>query len=301
MVVAGVVVVAAPANATTTPRGSTTLLTCDDVVWSAKFADPITKAGLNFTTHDLKVSGISHPEESAPSATGKLETDAAVTPDVGDTDSCSGTLTTNANPWNTAGAFAPYSPVQGTLTAPMNDLVKISGALTGRGDCDPNTANPSTWALHGKLQLAFGNQASVGTVNTPQATTTLGVKLQSQIYVTSAAKTVAPIDLNGDLDTDDPGETATDLVDYAGIVIKGTGEGAFFDQTTTNRAVASELFYAAEACAFNFDITSDSIIGTPPAGGLRQVVTDTDVDTDAFGAAVVGSNPAYSNSIVFSI
>ena len=308
----GFVLIAAPAHASTTPRGSTTLMTCDNVVWSAKFNDPITKAGLGFATHNLKVTAIVHPETAAPSAAGKLETDAAVTPDVGDTDSCSGSITTNANPWTTAGAFAPYSPVQGTLPAPINEIVSIGGALTGRGDCDPGTTNPSTWALHGKLIIGFGNQPAVGTINTPAMSATnpglitptnpLGLtKVSAQVYVTSAAKTVAPIDLNADGNTTDPGETVTDLVDYTGVVIKGTGEGAFFDETTTNRAVASQITSAAEACFFNSDINGDGIVGAPPAGGLQQVVTDTDVDTDAFGAAVVGANPAYNNSMIFSI
>ena len=301
MVAAAAVIVAVPAQATTTPRGATTLLTCDNVVWSAKFNDPITKTGLNSTTHDIKVTGISHPETNAPSAAGKLETDSGVTPDVGDTDSCSGLIATNFNPWVGATTVAPYSPVQGSLTAPINELVKISGVLTGRGDCDTGSVNPSSWALHGKLILAFGNQAAVGTIATPQSLTTTGAKVGSQVYVTSSAKTVAPVDLNADGDFTDPGETVTDLVDYAGVVVKGTGEGAFFDETTTSRAVASEIIYAAEACAGFGDLNGDGILGAPPAGGLQQVVTDTDVDTDAFGAAVIGANPAYNNSIIFSI
>ena len=302
LVAAGSVVVAAPAHATTTARGATTLMTCDNVVWSAKFNDPITKAGLNFTTHDIKVTAITHPETNTPSPTGKLENDINVTPDVGDTDSCSGLLTTNFNQWVAAGSNAPYSPSQGSLAAPINEIVKISGALTGRGDCDGSSTDPSSWALHGKLIIAFGNQASVGSLATPQLLTNSLAKVGSQIYITSAPKTVAPIDLNNDNDVADPGETVTDLVDYAGIVVKGTGEGAFFDETTTSRAVASQFTYAAEACGGLPDLNNDSVIGAPPFGGLQQFVTDTDVDTDPFpGAQVVGNNPAYNNSIIFSI
>ncbi len=269
----GIAVSAATAGAATVDRGTTQLLTCDDV--SARYSiKDTTKHGIDLTVRSLKAAGFKHEENFVagdPNAgLAKREPDPANTPDLGDTDSCTGPLTSNFNNWN--GNPNPYGPNQQFPAAgvtSVNEIVKIAGSMTGRGTCDTGSTDPSIYALHGKLIVAFGQQASVGTPGTPAALDTLGKKVQSQVYVRGT--TVAPYQ---------------DLVDYSGIGIKGVGEGAWFDARVSQRGPASTLAQAAESCFSGTDTTGDGIIGEPPLGGIVTVTLDTDADTNLFGGAL---------------
>lgn len=293
LVLAGsMMAVAAPAGATTVDRGTTQILSCNDVNSIVAALKDSAGAGVGFPNRSLKAAGISHPETKAvgdPTSATK-EPDPAPgpniagngTPDYGETDTCSGTLTNaNAfNPWFSASVFTPYSPSQ-QLTASFNDVTKVAGALTGRTNCDSGTPSPlSSWGLHGKLIIAFGSQASVGTLSTPTALDALGVPVQSQVYVNTQRTAYA------------------DLITLAGIGIKGEGEGAYFDAKINFTPPAVLLNDAIEACFTNADGNSDGIVGHNPGGGLQTVVTDTDVD----GGLGFGTNPAdYNNSMDWSV
>ncbi len=264
----GVVAVAAPAGATVTDRGTTQILTCDDVS-SRMFAKDSTKHGLDNTVRSIKVSGIKHEEGFAagdPNAgLAKREPDPANTPDLGDTDSCSGPISSNLNNWN--GNGVPYGPNQQIAgSGVINEVVKVAGSLTGRATCDSALVDPSEYALHGKLIVAFGNQGSVGTPGTPTSLDTLGKPVQGQVYVTTSSTTYQ------------------DLININGMGIKGMAEGAWFDTKVSYRPPAQNLAFAIEACAtFADDQVVDGIIGEPPFGGLVTITTDTDADTGLLG------------------
>lgn len=323
--IGGVIAVAAPAGAITNPRGNTIILNCDNVVALSKIADS-TKKGISPTPANLKVAGIQATEKDVPGTAtySKYETDPnSGTPDVGDTDSCTGPLTnTSTSVWN--GQYNPYTPAQ-NFSGSFNEIVKIAGALTGRaslnldpdndgltGTCDPNETgvDASQYLLHGKLTVAFGSQASVGSPNTPTKLDALGKNVQGQFYVAAKQENV---DINGDGCVGDPIPGAgtptvadtSDIIAFRGIGIKGVGEGAWYDQKTSFRPPFNNLVYALETLG-NADVTGDGIIGEPPAGGLVTLVTDTDVDTDSAGNAFGGATAAaylaaYNNRTLLSI
>jgi hypothetical protein len=305
--VAGIGVVASPASAATTPRGSTTLLECDDVVNYSKVKDS-TGAGVGFTNRSLKVAGISHPEKWAAGdpSQAKKEPDDGVfgpgTPDWGDTDSCAGVLSSVAgNGWGSAGHFIPYTPSD-NFTGSINELVKIAGALYGRTNCAPGATTADEYRFHGKLVMQFGDGA--GTPATPAKLNASGKAVGSQAYVAITSAEVDPDPLvDADGDTDPANDYLSDLLKIEGIGIKGLGEGAWFDSRIAFRPPAIYVLQAGEACSFNSDLNGDTVIGQG-VGGLVDIVADTDVDNEA-GSGAALTNPvliaAYDNSMIWSI
>lgn len=270
---AGMLATALPAGATTTDRGATKILTCTDVSARLTIKDA-TKHGIDKTVRDVKGAGIKHEEGVTPNAgittpTGKFvvnkfEPDINHTPDLGDTDSCSGMIASNFNSWN--GHVNPYTPNQDIADGSINEIVKLAGVITGRATCDTSVVDPSEYALHGKLVYAFGKQAAVGSLNTPTALDSLGKKVQGQVYITTSSV---------------PGYL--DLITLNGIGIKGMGEGAWFDTQVSYRPPSINLGAAIESCVSGTDDDANGVIGEGKVGGLITVTTDTNADTGVFG------------------
>jgi hypothetical protein len=272
-------------------------MTCDNVFASAKVtaantarntgAGIVVGSGINFTTKDVQVAGVKHQEGVTPSALNvKIETDALVTPDAGDTDSCTGLTTVSdataaVSPLIPDFSAAPFGPLWDSAApaAPIAEITKISGKLTGRADCDPALpGSDHAWTLSGKLTVEYGD------VGGPGAGTAIldanGKKVSSQVYARINPNNA----LNVDLDLDTAGDTP-DRVQLLGIVIKGVGVGADWGGNAAYRPPTANLAYAAEACSFNFDLDLDTIVGQPSKGGLIDIGLDTDVDTTADGVA----------------
>jgi hypothetical protein len=330
VLVGGIVAIAAPANATTVSRGDTDLLTCNDVVNLNQIKDS-TGAGITFTTlKNLKVSGVQHPEKGLPGSSffyPKYETDAdyvasggsSGTADVGDTDTCTGTLSTPAaSRW--AGFFVPNTPIQQTpysAGGTLDEITKIAGALNGRatlnsdfdgdtvGDActsDASTPANSGWTLHGKLVIEYGNDGAGHTPSNPAATALdgLGKKVGSQVYL-NVAQDNAPDNTNLPADADDCPDTQ-DLLSLQGIVIKGVGNGAWFDSRVAFSPPANNGTFALEAIS-NTDLNLDTIVGEPPAGGLKTLVADTDTDSNSVTGGALDPDlvAQYNNSTIISI
>jgi hypothetical protein len=289
-------------------------MTCDNVFASAKVtaantarntgAGIVVGSGINFTTKDVQVAGVKHQEGVTPSALNvKIETDALVTPDAGDTDSCTGLATVSDATAAANGAIpdfsnAPWGPLWDSAApaAPIAEITKISGKLTGRADCDPALpGSDHAWTLAGKLTMEYGDVGGGGA-----GTAILdanGKKVSSQVFVRVNPNNSLNVDLNADTTGDTP-----DRVQLLGISIKGVGYGADFEGTAAYRPPSANLAFAAEACSFNFDLSGDGIIGQPSKGGLIDIGTDTDVDTTADGMpAPAPVLPLYNGDFEVSI
>jgi hypothetical protein len=313
LVTGGLVLAAPAASATTTDRGASQIMSCDNLVISSQVKDA-SGHGVDLTIRNMKVSGAKHPESTLPTGSDAQETDPFNTPDYGDTDTCTGALALSPlTAWVADGVSTPHSPIQpypysNTVFNVLNDVTKATSALTGRVNCQtippPTSAEKDhMWVLHGKLTVAFGEDpAGGGTPGTPTARDGLLRPVQSQIFV------------NIDRNADAMAAGVHDVLDIRGIVTKGTGEGAWFDMTAAARPYAVTagvsatylgIDWATEACLLGVDFTGDGIVGEPPTGGIVHFSTDTDVDTDETGipCGLGGYCPGtvYDNSADWSI
>jgi hypothetical protein len=306
--------VGSAAHAATVPRGNTTLLSCDDVTFTSKIKDA-TGHGVDQTVRNVKRSAIVHTERALPGMKPyypTYETDLDGTPDIGDTDTCTGPLSNpTSSDWN--GSTTPYAPIQNHVGS-IDEITAITGALVGRvtsdvdsdndgvADCadpSPGTPDPSQWVEHGKLIITFGNDGAGKAPLTLPTLDVLGRKVQSQLYVSVQAGN-APDNSAVPADADTCPDTA-DAVTLSGIGIKGVGEGAYFDAHLTKR-VPSANFVKLFEVQSNSDINGDGVIGEKPIGGILTEVFDTDVDDAYGGGTLTGTLPSfYDNSFVWSI
>ena len=286
-------------------------MTCDNVVWSAKFNDPITKTGLSFAApNNIKVAGTQSPRKRMfpLCARANSRPTPAVTPDVGDTDSCSGTLTTNSNPWGDGRCLRTVQPGPGDLAHADQRSGQDLRASTGRGDCDPGTTDRievgrCTWANCRSRSATRPRSDRFPPRRVFDDARASKVRIPGLRYLRRRQRPWRPAPTSSSIRTPQtPVKPSPISWTTPASLPRARARPPFFDQTTTSRAGRiSNLLRGRGLCLQRRHHRGLDRRCCSPAGGLQQVVTDTDVDTDVFGASVVGTNPAYNNSIIFSI